>query len=112
MAKDIDLTKKVSDETPEDTEVKADKPVEKKEKSEKSKDKDAKSKKAAKKPKKGIVKYFKDARSEFKKVVWPTPKQTTNNTLVVIVMCVLAAVFIFGIDALFGLLNQLLLGQG
>lgn len=109
MAKDIDLTKKVSDETPDD-EVKAEKSKETKEKA--SKDKDAKSKKTSKKSKKGIVKYFKDAKSEFKKVVWPTPKQTTNNTLVVMVMCVLAAIFIFGIDALFGLLNRLLLGQG
>ncbi len=108
MAKDIDLTKKVSDETP-DTDVKP-------EKEEKS-DKPAKSAKSdklkrAKKPKKGIVKYFKDARSEFKKVVWPAPKQTTNNTIVVLIMCILAAVFIFGIDSLFGLLNKLLLGQG
>ncbi len=109
MAKEeIELTKKVSEEAPETDNVKA------KSKEEKSKDKDAKakSKKADKKPKKGIVKYFKDARSEFKKVVWPTPKQTTNNTIVVIVMCVLAAAFIFGIDVLFGLVNQLLLGQG
>lgn len=113
MAKDIDLTKKVSDEAPED-EAKAEKSKESKGTKEKSsKDgKDAKSKKASKKPKKGIVKYFKDARSEFKKVVWPTPKQTTNNTIVVIVICVLAAAFIFGIDVLFGLLNRLLLGQG
>lgn len=110
MAKDIDLTKKVSDAAPDD-EVKAEKSKETKEKATKD-SKDAKSKKGSKKPKKGIVKYFKDARSEFKKVVWPTPKQTTNNTIVVIVMCVLAAVFIFGIDVLFGLLNQLLLGQG
>ena len=61
MAKDIDLTKKVSDETPDDadvTPVKEDKPA----KAEKS-DKGAKSKadklKRGKKPKKGIVKYFK-----------------------------------------------------
>ena len=114
MAKDIDLTKKVSDETPDDTDVtpvKEDKPA----KTEKS-DKGAKSKadklKRGKKPKKGIVKYFKDARSEFKKVVWPAPKQTTHNTIVVIIMCVLSAIFIFGIDTLFGLLNKLLLGQG
>ena len=60
------------------------------------------------KKKKGFVKYFKDARSEFKKVVWPTPKETTHNTIVVLVMCALAAVLIFGIDSLFGLLNGLL----
>lgn len=114
MAKDIDLTKNVSDETPDDTgvaPVKEEKPA-KTDKTEKS----AKSKgdklKRAKKPKKGIVKYFKDAKSEFKKVVWPTPKQTTNNTIVVMIMCIISAIFIFGIDTLFGLLNKLLLGQG
>ena len=107
MAKDIDLTKNVSDETP-DTEAKTAK--------EEKSDKPAKAKgdnlKRGKKPKKGIVKYFKDARSEFKKVVWPSPKQTTNNTVVVMIMCIIAAIFIFGIDSLFGLLNKLLLGQG
>ena len=111
MAKDIDLTKNVSDETPdeevkESADAKAEKPVKE------SKDKNARPARSSRKKKKGIVKYFKDARSEFKKVVWPSPKQTTNNTFVVMVMCILAAIFIFGIDSLFGLLNRLLLGQG
>lgn len=69
-----------------------------------------KGKNGSKKPKKSIAKYFKDAKSEFKKVVWPTPKSTTNNTIVVIVVCLVAAIFTFGIDTLFGLLNKLLLG--
>lgn len=100
MAKDVDLTKKVSDATPDEAkETKA------------SKSREGRPGRSKKK-KKGIVKYFKDARSEFKKVVWPAPKQTTNNTVVVLIMCILAAAFIFGVDALFGLLNQLLLGQG
>ena len=60
------------------------------------------------KQKKGIVKYFKDAKAEFKKVVWPTPKETTNNTIVVLIMCGLAALLVFGLDSLFGLLNGLL----
>lgn len=84
-----------------------------KDKEKKSKDKDAKdkSKKAsAKKPKKGIVKYFKDCKAEFKKVVWPTPKETTHNTIVVIVVCLLAGLFVFGIDSLFALINSLVLG--
>lgn len=111
MAKDIDLTKNVSDETPdeeviESADTKAEKPAKE------SKDKSARPARSSRKKKKGIVKYFKDARSEFKKVVWPSPKQTTNNTVVVLVMCILAAIFIFGIDSLFGLLNRLLLGQG
>ncbi len=58
----------------------------------------------------GIVKYFKDAKAEFKKVVWPTPKATTNNTMVVIAVCLIAGIFIFGVDSLFGLINRLILG--
>ncbi|MBQ8193989.1 MAG: preprotein translocase subunit SecE [Oscillospiraceae bacterium] len=111
MAKDIDLTKNVSDETPDEevkdaVDTKAEKPAKE------SKEKNARPSRSSKKKKKGIVKYFKDARSEFKKVVWPSPKQTTNNTVVVLIMCIIAAIFIFGIDSIFGLLNKLLLGQG
>ena len=88
MAKELE-TEKIS---PDDEEKRADK---------KSKDK-----KPAKK-KKGIVKYFKDAKAEFKKVVWPTPKETTRNTIVVLVMCIMASLVVFGLDSLFGLLNRL-----
>ena len=31
----------------------------------------------------GICRYFRELRSELKKVVWPTPKQVMNNTLIV-----------------------------
>ena len=57
-----------------------------------------------------ICKYFRELKSELKKVVWPTPKQVAKNTLIV-VCCVLAVgVFIwlfdavanFGISALLG----------
>ena len=101
MANEIDEIKNVGKDTPDASDVKdsAD--------SKKSKDKD-KSKKAAsaKKPKKGIVKY----KAEFKKVVWPTPKSTTNNTIVVVVVCLVAGLFIFGIDSLFAFLNKVILG--
>lgn len=80
----------------------------KSEKSAKSDKADKKDKKAAKGKKKGPIKYLKDAKSEFKKVVWPTPKETTRNTIVVIVVCLLAGLFVFGLDSLFGLLNNLL----
>ena len=44
-------------------------------------------------------KYFRELRSELKKVVWPTPKQVAKNTLIV-VCCVLAVgVFIWLFDA-------------
>ena len=53
------------------------------------------------------MKYFKDAKAEFKKVVWPTPKETTRNTIVVLIMCFIAGLVIFGLDSAFGLLNKL-----
>ena len=109
MAKDLELEK--SSPESEEAKDKVKKGAEKSEKTDKSggKDKD-KDKKAAKgkKPKKGLVKYLKDAKSEFKKVVWPTPKETTRNTVVVAVICLLAGLFVFGLDSLFGLLNNLL----
>lgn len=94
------------------TELEKNSPEVSSEKSEDKKSKDAKDKKSKGKKKKGVVKYFKDARAEFKKVVWPTPKETTHNTVVVLIMCALAAVVIFGLDSLFGLLNGLLFPAG
>lgn len=107
MAKDLELEKNSPEKSEEIKSPKTDKTAEKDKKAKDSKDSKDKGKKSGKK-KKGIIKYFKDARSEFKKVVWPTPKETTHNTVVVIVMCGLAALFVFGLDSLFGLLNGLL----
>ena len=46
-----------------------------------------------------VCKYFRELKSELKKVVWPTPKQVAKNTLIV-VCCVLAVgVFIWLFDA-------------
>ena len=55
-----------------------------------------------------ICKYFRELRSELKKVVWSTPKQVAKNTVIVIVCVLVVGVFIwlfdfvarFGIDAL------------
>ena len=107
MAKDLELEKDSPDQSAEKKPEKPDNKGDKEKKSKDAKDSKGKSKKSGKK-KKGIVKYFKDARSEFKKVVWPTPKDTTHNTVVVIILCGLAALFIYGLDSLFGLLNGLL----
>ena len=61
----------------------------------------------------GICRYFRELRSELKKVVWSTPKQVMKNTLVVVVCVLVVGVFIWlfdfvaqvGIDALIGLFN-------
>ena len=66
---------------------------------------------APKAQKKSVVKYFKDARSEFKKVVWPSKKQVINNTIVVLVSMVVSGLAIWGIDSLFMFLIKLMLGK-
>jgi len=45
-----------------------------------------------------VAKYFREMRSELKKVVWPTPKQIVNNTVVALVIMAASAVVIWGID--------------
>ena len=55
-----------------------------------------------------ICRYFRELRSELKKVVWSTPKQVLKNTLIVLVCVLVVGVFIwlfdfvarYGIDAL------------
>jgi len=66
---------------------------------------------APKGQKRSVVKYFKDARSEFKKVVWPSRKQVINNTVVVLVSMVVSGLAIWGMDTVFMFLIKLMLGK-
>jgi len=50
------------------------------------------------KKKAGIGEYFKGVKLEMKKVVWPTKKETTSYTVVVIVTCALFALGFWLID--------------
>ena len=50
----------------------------------------------------GIRRYFRELRSELKKVVWPTPKQVLKNTLVVVACVVCVGVFIWLFDFVAG----------
>lgn len=56
---------------------------------------------SGKDPKKkgGIRKYLRELKAEIKKVVWPTRQQVTRNTGVVLVIMVVMAVFLFGVDS-------------
>ena len=45
-----------------------------------------------------IGKWFKDMKSELKKVQWPSKKQTVNNTLVVIACVIVVGIFIWLFD--------------
>lgn len=67
---------------------------------------------AAKKPRKSPLKYFKDAKSEFKKVVWPSRKQVFNNTVVVLVAIIVSGVAIWGLDTLFNAVWVTVLQKG
>ena len=45
-----------------------------------------------------VGKWFRDMKSELKKVQWPTRKQTINNTLIVIACVIVVGVFIWIFD--------------
>ena len=49
-----------------------------------------------------IAKYFRELRSELKKVVWPTPKQVVKNTLIVLACVLIVGVFIWVFDFVAG----------
>lgn len=44
--------------------------------------------------------WFRDLKSELKKVVWPTRSQVINNTIVALVVIVISSVVIWGFDTL------------
>ncbi len=56
-----------------------------------------------------IARWFREMKSELKKVQWPTWKQTWNNTLTVIVCVILVGAFIWVFDWLARLIVQALL---
>ena len=45
-------------------------------------------------------KWFREMKSELKKVQWPTAKQTFNNTVIVIVCCIVVGICIGVFDML------------
>ncbi|MBQ6251082.1 preprotein translocase subunit SecE [Ruminococcus sp.] len=60
----------------------------------------SKKEKSEKKQGNKLVKWFKDLRIEFKKVVWPTKKTVINNTSVVLSVIVASAVMVGAFDQL------------
>ena len=45
-----------------------------------------------------VCRYFRELKSELKKVVWPTPKQVLKNTLIVCACVLCVGVFIWVFD--------------
>lgn len=49
---------------------------------------------------KNLVRFFKDIRSELKKVIWPSRTQLIKSTATVLLSCVVLGVLIWGFDAI------------
>lgn len=55
-------------------------------------------------------KFFRDQKSEVKKIVWPSKKQVINNTGVVLIAVALFAIITGGFDWILGLIVKAVLG--
>jgi preprotein translocase subunit SecE len=49
-----------------------------------------------------IVRFFKELKSELKKVVWPSKSQVIKNTLIVIAAVIIIGIVIWVLDLAFG----------
>lgn len=56
------------------------------------------------------AKFFRDVRSELKKVVWPSKKDVRNNTLVVLAVVAITVVALVVLDTVFGGVMRLIIG--
>ena len=59
---------------------------------------------------KNAVKLISDARTEIAKVVWPGRGETTQMTIMVLVMILIAALIFWGLDSLLSFLSRFILG--
>jgi len=59
-----------------------------------------------------IFKFIQQSRQEASKIVWPNRRETITTTVMVFIMAVIASIFFFIADQIFGFLVQLLLDIG
>ena len=57
-----------------------------------------------------VSKFFRDTKSELKKVVWPSKVDVKTNTIVVLITVAVAAVVMILLDAIFGGILGLIIG--
>lgn len=55
-----------------------------------------------------VAKWFRELKSEAKKVVWPNGKQVVKNTVVVIVVAIAVCVLVTVLDVVFGSVRDLI----
>ena len=58
----------------------------------------------------GVCKYFRELKSELKKVVWSTPKQVLKNTLIVVACVLVVGAFVWLCDLVAQTLITALIG--
>ena len=63
-------------------------------------------------PGRQFVAFARDAWREVKKVVWPTRKETTQSTIAVFIMVVIASIFMFTADQILAWVVKTILGLG
>ncbi len=56
-----------------------------------------------------IVRYFRETRSEVRKVIWPTREEATNLTMIVLAVMVAMSALLGAIDLFFARLFSLLI---
>ncbi|MDH5547143.1 MAG: preprotein translocase subunit SecE [Gammaproteobacteria bacterium] len=60
----------------------------------------------------GAWAFFKEARTEVRKVVWPTRQETSTTTLMIFAAVIVIGLFLWGVDTLLLWGVQVLTGQG
>lgn len=61
---------------------------------------------------KKIAKWFREMKSELKKVSWPSPRQILNNTIVALTVMILVGVIVWLLDLGADKLTELLISIG
>ncbi|MCI8359938.1 MAG: preprotein translocase subunit SecE [Clostridiales bacterium] len=56
-----------------------------------------------------VKQFFREYKSEIKKIVWPGPRSVVKNTLIVLVMCLIVGAFIWLLDLGLGKLLEVIL---
>ncbi|MFN3701743.1 MAG: preprotein translocase subunit SecE [Alphaproteobacteria bacterium] len=60
----------------------------------------------------GPIEFFRQVRSEAKKITWPTRKETTISTIFVFIMVFIAAVFLYFADQIIAWLIRSIMSFG
>ncbi len=58
------------------------------------------------------IQFFRQVKQEIKKVTWPTRKEVTQSSIMVIILVAIAATFFFFVDQIFGWVVKLIFGLG